>query len=154
MNNYVKHALKEFKAAGWMNDKEKFDDEMQEAICRHVIKLLNAFHGEGHSGTSAMYTISLFEKLAKFEPIAPLTGEDWEWNYVGDQNGKLYQNNRCSHVFKDDDGAYDIEGIIFYDIMTDEDGKEYKSHFTNRDSCVKITFPYTPVKQYKQRITK
>ena len=65
MNNYEKHAWQEFRAAGWVDDNNKFQDEMQEAMCQHVIKLLNVFEGEGHSGSSAPYAISLFEKLAK-----------------------------------------------------------------------------------------
>ena len=79
MNNYEKHAMIEFRAAGWTDEHGKFKDEMQEAICKHVLELLNVFHGEGHSGTTAPYTIDLFEKLAMFKPVAPLTGEDWEW---------------------------------------------------------------------------
>ena len=82
MNNYEKHAWIEFRAAGWTGENGKFNDEMQELICKHVLKLLEVFHGEGHSGSSAPYAINLFEKLAKFEPVAPLTGEDWEWYEV------------------------------------------------------------------------
>lgn len=100
MNNYHKHAMVEFKAAGWIDENGKFIDEMQEAICKHVLKLLDVFDGEGHSGSSAPYTINLFSKLAAFEPIAPITGEDWEWN---EASTGVYQNKRCSHVFKQAD---------------------------------------------------
>lgn len=155
MNNYVKHAWQEFKAAGWLDENDNFKDEMQEMICKHVLKLLDVFNDEGHSGSSAPYAISLFKNLASFEPIAPLTGEDWEWIDVADLNrgGKtLWQNKRCSNVFKDDTGAYDIEGIVFYDICKDENGEEYKSYFTSRDSHVPVTFPYTPKIQYRERL--
>ena len=151
MNNYEKHAWLEFKAAGWVDDNNKFNDEMQEAICNHVLKLLDVFEGEGHSGSSAPYAIGLFEKLAKFEPVAPLTGEDWEWVDVAEQSGRtLWQNKRCSHVFKDEDGAYDIDGIVFYDWHTDENGERYKTHFTSRESRVPVTFPYVPKTEYKE----
>lgn len=153
MNNYEKHALMEFKAAGWTDENGKFNDEMQEMICKHVLKLLEVFDGEGHSGSSAPYAIDLFKKLAMFEPVAPLTGEDWEWDEV---SAGVFQNKRCSRVFKQadrfDGQAYDIDGIIFYDWYTDEEGKKHKSFFTNRDSFVPITFPYTPTKEYKERI--
>jgi hypothetical protein len=148
LSSYVKHALREFKAAGWVDENGKFDDEMQEMICNHVIKLLDVFHGEGHSGTSAHYTIDLFEKLAKFEPIAPLTGEDWEWNHVGELDGKLYQNNRCGRVFKDDTGAYDVDGKVFWEWGVDEQGEHYKTYFTSKDSRVYIEFPYSPKTEY------
>lgn len=149
MNNYEKHAWQEFRAAGWVDDNNKFQDEMQEAICEHVIKLLNVFEGEGHSGSSAPYAISLFEKLAKFEPVAPLTGEDWEWNEASEG---VFQNKRCSHVFKRSDRfdgqAYDIDGRVFWNWYKNEDGKPYKSYYTGSQSFVPVTFPYVPKREY------
>ena len=152
MNNYEKHAMREFRAAGWTDEHGKFKDEMQEAICKHVLELLDVFHGEGHSGTTAPYTIDLFKKLAMFEPIVPLTGEDWEWVNVAEQNGgPLWQNKRCSHVFKDNDGAYDINGIVFYDWYVNEKGEIRKSYFTGQGSRVPVTFPYVPKSEYRER---
>jgi hypothetical protein len=56
-------------------------------------------------------------------------------------------------VFKDNTGAYDGEGIVFYDWYTDkETGEKFKSYFTSRESRVSVTFPYTPEKEYKERI--
>lgn len=148
MNNYERHAWDEFKAAGWLDEDGNFKDEMQKMICEHVLKLLNAFHGEGHSGTSAPYAISLFKTLASFEPIGPITGEDWEWGDVAEQNGgPLWQNKRCSHVFKDNDGAYDIDGKVFWE-WYNSDGEMVKTHYTSRDSRVPVTFPYTPTTEY------
>ena len=37
MNNYQKHAMVEFRAAGWCDENGKFNDEMQEMICNHVL---------------------------------------------------------------------------------------------------------------------
>lgn len=69
-----------------------------------------------------------------FEPLSPLTGEASEWMEVGDG---MWQNRRCSRVFKGRDGvAYDSEGRVF----CDPDGCTYLS----RDSRVHVTFPYTP----------
>jgi hypothetical protein len=156
MSNLNKHAMMEFKAAGWLNDDGEYLDEMQEAICRHVLALLDVFNDEGHSGSSAPYAINLFKTLAMFEPIAPLTGEDWEWTDVSDLGGrndsKLYQNKRCGRVFKDETGAYDIEGKVFYEWYTDEYGEKFKSHYTSRDSRVPVTFPYKPTTVYEEYI--
>ena len=70
-----------------------------------------------------MQAIHLFERLARFEPITPLTGDDSEWTEVAEQNGgTLYQSRRCPHVFKDPLGAYSIAGNKRQD----------------------ITFPYSP----------
>lgn len=157
MSNTQKHALTEFKAAGWLDDDGNYIDEMQEAICNHVLELIKVFSDEGHSGSTAPYTIDLFKKLAMFEPIVPLTGEDWEWTEIaremsGSNNGTVYQNKRCSRVFKDDDGAYDIDGKVFYDWYTNENGKRFKSYYTSRDSRVPVTFPYTPTTVYEETV--
>lgn len=154
MSNYRIHAMSEFRAAGWIDEDGKYIDEMQEAICKHVLKLLDAFAGEGHSGSSAPYTINLFSKLASFEPVAPITGEDWEWV----DHGHCMQNKRCGHVFKQADRfngqAYDIDGKIFWEWHKSvEDGEIFKSHFTSGESCVPITFPYTPKREYVFRPT-
>lgn len=158
MSNLEFHARNEFRAAGWVDENGKFKDEMQEMICNHVLKLLEVFSEEGHSGSSAPYAINLFSTLAKFEPLVPLTGEDWEWHDVSEyssrDNGPVYQNKRCSRVFKDNTGAYDIYGIVFWEWYTDpETGEKSKSYFTGRGSHVYVTFPYTPKIEYRERTT-
>lgn len=153
MSNYNSHAMTEFRAAGWVDENGKYCDEMQQAICEHVLKLLEVFDGEGHSGSSAPYAINVFKTLASFEPLVPLTGEDWEWNDISEYGGGTkYQNKRCSRVFKDIDGrTYDIEGKVFWEWWTDEDGVKRKSHYTCSDSHVDVVFPYTPTREYVYR---
>ena len=153
------HALLEFRAAGWVDDDGNWKDEMQQIVCEGVLKLLMVFSEEGHSGSSAPYAINLFKQLAMFEPIVPLTGEDWEWNEVSDgYKGKMYQNKRCSAVFKDanrhDGQPYYLDGKVFWEwYKSDEDGKMSKSYFTGGDSQVPIVFPYTPKSEYVFRAT-
>ena len=145
MSNLKFHAQNEFVAAGWCDTNGVFKDEMQQAICEHVLKLLEVFSEENHSGSSAPYAINLFSTLAKFKPITPLTGEDWEWVDVAEYNGSpLWQNKRCSSVFKDATGVYDIDGRIFWEwYRNSETGEVYKTYFTSKGSRVYITFPYT-----------
>ena len=158
MSNYIRHAMTEFRAAGWIDDRDMYVDEMQQAICEHVLKLLEVFADERHSGSSAPYAINVFKTLASFEPLVPLTGEDWEWNDVSHMSAgeKAYQNKRCSRVFKQEDRfdgqAYDIQGKVFIEHGYDEDGKETTYSYTSGDSHVPITFPYTPktVKRYRK----
>lgn len=158
MSNLQHHAWMEFKAAGWINEHDVFADEMQESLCMHVMELLRVFSEEGHSGTTAPYAIDMFRKLAMFEPLVPLTGEDWEWSEV---SPGVFQNKRCSHVFKQPDRfdgqPYDIQGKVFYEwcerpLDPDEKGypgtSRFKSSFTNSNSHVPITFPYTPTIVY------
>ena len=133
----------EFKAAGWLDDSGAYIDEMQGAICEHVLELLTVFSNEGHSGSTAPYAINMFSRLAKFEPLAPLTGEDWEWN---ETSRGVLQNKRASHVFKDIETgeAYDINGKVFWEwaMPYEEGGEPYKSYYTCRESRVPVTFPY------------
>ena len=141
MSNYKTHAMREFQAAGWVSTDGKWSNDMQELMCKQVMELLEMFAEHGHSGSSAPYAIGLFKSLAAFEPLVPLQGADTEWNEVS--NG-MWQNNRCSHVFKESDGScYDIQGKVF----RDPDGCCY----TNRESRVPVVFPYTPKTEYVDR---
>lgn len=116
------------------------DDNMNKWMRDATLKLLEAFCDEGHSGGSAPFAISLFQRLASWKPISPLTGADDEWNKVGTG---VWQNRRASNIFKDETGAYWIDGIVFWEWYTDPDtGKKHKSYFTSRDSRVPITFPF------------
>lgn len=159
MNNLEKHARAEFRAAGWADENGDIKDEMQALVCANVLDLLNLFSKQGHSGFSGQYALSMFNRLVDFKCISPLTGEDSEWTNVGrdgDNGGFLYQNKRCSSVFKNDTSAWDIDGKVFWEwnerpYEEDEEGypgtKVYKSYYTNRESFVPVTFPYSPPKE-------
>ena len=139
-SNYVSFAEMEMRAAGW--DMEATDGP-DLWMRNHLFALLAVFANEGHSGSSAAWARQVFTKLSAFEPLAPLTGEPDEWMDVSDT---MYQNRRCSHVFKDgkdgkDGRAYDIDGVVW----RDKDGCTY----TNRASRVFITFPYYPKTEYR-----
>lgn len=154
MSKLKTHALREFATAGWMNADGTFKDEMQQAMCNHVLELLSVFSSESHSGSSAQYAISLFKKLASFEPITPLTGADDEWedvgHYLSNSDVRVYQNRRMSSVFKQGDRfkgrPYWIEGKVFWEWESHPDidnGAPYKSYYTNSKSVVPIRFPWT-----------
>ena len=158
MSNLTSHAMTEFRAAGWLDQNGKYTDDMQELICNHVLALLTVFSDEGHTGTTAPYTINLFSTLAKYDPIVPLTGEDWEWSEVSDgDEGKMYQNKRCSAVFKQadrhDGQPYYIDGKVYWEWYKNGDGEVNKIYFNCGDSQVPIMFPYTPKSEYVFRAT-
>jgi hypothetical protein len=129
------HAKHELDIIGLKED----SDEMDRAMRNHILKMVEVFSDEGHSGFSAGYALAILSKLLKFEPLTPLTGEDSEWNLVSEIDN-LYQNRRCSHVFKSNGKSYDINGKVF----VQENGVSY----TSADSKVDITFPYTPKTEY------
>lgn len=88
---------------------------------KEIISLCKAFGKSGQSGGSAPFTaraISMaVEKLMMHETLAPLTGEDDEWNDVTSINDgePWYQNNRDSRVFKEGKQGkpYFIDAIVF-----------------------------------------
>lgn len=128
--NIMAHAKRELGAG--------LDVEMKELIL--------VFSSQGHSGASASITTHLLEKLLRYQPIGPLTGEPDEWMNVSEAAGReCWQNKRCSHVFKQADRfngqAYDLDGIVW----RDPEGHT----FTNRESMVPVTFPYTPKREYR-----
>lgn len=132
--------------------KDESDDGMNIAMRKHILHMIKEFSEEGHSGFSAQYAISILSKLLKYEPLTPLTGDDSEWVDVSEMNGNtLYQNKRSGRVFKDNDGAYDIEGKVFWDWFTDEEtGEKYKSYYTGKESRVPVKFPYVPATVYEE----
>jgi hypothetical protein len=114
--------------------------EMQRAITKNILEIVEVFSKQGHSGFSASYALNIIKRLLDWKPITPLTGEDSEWIDQTESNGgnSLQQNNRCSAVFRhnnDNSTAYYIDGKVFSD-----DGGE--SWFTNKESCVPVIFPY------------
>lgn len=146
----LSHAERELDILGLTKDSE---DELNRLMREDILDIIDMFSTQGHSGVSASYAIGILEKLLRFEPITPLTGEDDEWVALGYSDDVYYQNKRSSRIFKGTDGrAYDIEGIIFYEEYIDDDGDLRKSHFTSGDSRVYITFPYTPVTVYQEYI--
>jgi hypothetical protein len=103
--------------------------EAEKVGYNEVLELIRVFSAQDHSGFSASWTT--------------ITGEDSEWNEIGEEEGTPhFQNNRCSHVFKDskDGPAYDAQGRVF----TEMGG----SSFTGQGSRKWITFPYTPKIEY------
>lgn len=139
-SNMVRHAKDEWALAYPEKDK------MQDAVKESVLDVLAIFSLAHHSGFSAAYTIGRIEKLLRFEPLGPLTGEDSEWMEIGEEypegDGQHWwqQNKRCSHVFRGPDGAYDINGRVFIE----PSGASY----AGPGSRVPITFPYTPTTEY------
>lgn len=85
-----------------------------------ILALCEKFGKSGQSGGSAPMTASAISQAVKSlllqEPICDITGIDEEWIDVADMNNgeTLYQNNRCSAIFKHNDGnCHYVDAIIF-----------------------------------------
>lgn len=140
MSEMMKWARQELILSG--HDPDDNEDGPDKWLAEGTLKLLEVFCNEGHSGMSAPFAVNAFSRLAKWKPLSPLTGEDDEWNEVGHNT---YQNRRFSAVFKEgkDGQAYWIEGLVFWEWHEDEELGRFKSYFTNRESRVPITFPFS-----------
>lgn len=102
-SDICKYAIRELNIAGF-NDKS---NEFNTVMYNRVIEAIAVFANHGNSDYSARIETNLVNKLCKFEIISPLTFKDDEWNEI-DKN--IYQNNRCSHIFKMSSGRiYDIQ---------------------------------------------
>lgn len=91
------------------------DSDYGGMLAEGVMKLVEAFASEGHSGMSASMTVAILEKLLRFEPLTPLTYEPGEWNHIADEmagDPPLWQNRRKFDVFSHDHGAtwYCLDG--------------------------------------------
>jgi hypothetical protein len=141
MANQLEYAKHELDLIGL---KEDSGDEMNVAMRHDILQIVETFSDQGHSGFSASYALAILKKVLNFQPLTDLTGEDDEWIEVADD---LYQNKRAFDVFKDANGAYWSQGIVFWEWFTPWDngvaGEPYKTYFTSYDSRVPITFPFS-----------
>lgn len=130
-------AYNELRHAGLFDEDSDYGGMIGDA----VMELVQAFADQGHSGGSASIVLHCLSKLLAYEPLGPLTGEESEWIDISQEMGyPLWQNRRCSRVFRDADSAYDSGGKVFID----PDGYSY----TSRESRVYVDFPYTPTQEY------
>ena len=150
----IEHAKLELQIAGLFDEDSDYNGDIGKA----ALELIEVFAKQGHSGMSAPYVASIFNKLAKFEPLIPITGKDEEWGDVRDLGSgePWYQNKRCSALFKDgkDGRPYYIDAIIKRDQngtcwsgiawLSEEDYKSGdRSKMVGKKGYVK-SFPFTP----------
>lgn len=97
----VEHAREELKRAGLFDGDSDYDGMLGPA----VMKVVEAFSGQGHSGTSAAISLALIEKLLRYEPLTPLTPEPSEWTDCSEMSGEpLWQSKRDPRAFSKDGG--------------------------------------------------
>lgn len=97
MSNLVNHARRELEAAGFFDEDSDYNGMLGDA----VVELVKKFAEQGHSGMSASMTLYLFEKVANFKPLTPITSDPDEWMEVFDNT---WQNRRQSEAFSEDGG--------------------------------------------------
>jgi hypothetical protein len=105
----VDHARSELERAKLFDKDSDYEGMLGEA----VIELVEKFAAQGHSGYSAHLTLGLFNEVARFKPLTPITSDPSEWMEVG---ADTWQSKRNPSLFSKDGGK------TWYDI--DEDNKE------------------------------
>jgi len=152
----IEHAKTELEIAGLFDETGDFYKGM---TGKAVMELIEVFSKQGHSGASAPMVADIFQKLANYKPLGPITGKDEEWVDVSihnDTKKTWYQNKRCSALFKDgkDGKAYYIDAIIKrdqngicwhgYAWLNEEDYKSGdRSKMVGKKGHIK-SFPFTP----------
>lgn len=124
----VKYAKRELARIG------RDEEGLQDLINKNILDIVEMFSEQDHSGFSAGYALSVLERLLRYKPLTPLTGEPDEWNdtWYGSK-----QNKRCHSVFLDGDKAHDDDAII----VSDNGGITW---FTSGRFRKEVTFPYMP----------
>jgi hypothetical protein len=90
----MEHATRELSLANM------YSDDHDAHIARCVLDLVQIFSEQGHSGMSALITIEIFNRVARYQTLTPITDNPREWSDHGD----LWQSERQSSLFSNDGG--------------------------------------------------
>lgn len=124
--NLLEHAKRELKLAGYdISDKgcEMCDDEEPlkgyvNSCAKNAYELIETLSKAGHSGMSIGITLGIFNKLAKWETLTPLTNNPDEWGKLEGCEDGDWQSKRNPSCFTSDFETYhDIEADENYDIV-------------------------------------
>lgn len=123
-----------------------------EEFIPEILALVNKFGESGQSGGSAPYVASALSQAIKHlclqEPICPITGIASEWSDISSyhEDSTIYQNKRCSAIFKDrNNKAYYIDAIVWKDEKDNCWNGSAKLNGTSISSGQYIkSFPFTP----------
>lgn len=104
-----KKAIRELELAGYINS----NDEMSRLMANQVLETLAVFSSHDNSGFSAGIELKLFDILAHYKILTPLTFKDNEWDKI---DKDLWQNNRITSIFKDNTGKIHYNNAYCYKI--------------------------------------
>lgn len=101
-SNLVRHAEQELKLAGFYDNDAVYGPG---EIASAVLELVTTLSKQGHSGGSHSITMAVFNKVANFQNLKPLTDDPAEWfNTKEWGGGDFWQNIRRSDAFSADGG--------------------------------------------------
>lgn len=110
MSNLIDHAQRELKAAGLFDKDAPYDGQ----TATDALVLIEVLARQGHSGGSLDHTLTLFNRLARFQLLAPMKNPMENGDYIdhtGISGGNpTFQSTYKSSVFSEDGGKswYDL----------------------------------------------
>ena len=149
LSNLMKHAYDELKycsidiseeACNPKNPKDPFDGYVN-SCAKNAIEMLKIFDKEGHSGLSASVTLRIFNRLANFKNIDPLTNNPDEWQKLSGWEDVDWQNKRNPSCFTAD--------FKTYHDLDDKENKIIDEHGYSHDKP-KEQWVQHPLKDYKE----
>lgn len=111
-SNLVRFARKELEAAGMFSS----DSDYEGLLGKAVLELVQTLSVQGHSGSSHHLMMTIFNQLANFKPLSPLTSDPSEWVNQSEASGApLWQSARDSSAFSEDGGKtfYLLEEVLY-----------------------------------------
>jgi hypothetical protein len=129
MSNLVEHVKTEMKLAGLEDD-----GVYGGMLYRDVMQLIELFSKQGHDSISAAYTLKIFDALAHYKNLSPVSIEDFVEVAPGDwqckrnsalfltRDKKSYRNVETGSVTTFYEGKPDINDPMKYTVAIDFDG--------------------------------
>ena len=117
------HAEQEMRIAG-LYDKESDYGGM---IPESVLKTVDSFREAGHSGGSAALTISILNKVLRYQTLTPINSDPQYWMEVQEEHAGrkgVWQSTRDGTYFSEDGGK------TFY-CLDDPEKKNWPKHISN-----------------------
>jgi len=114
----IEHAELELKLAGYDLNKDDYVND----CAKNALEMLKIFSKAKHSGMSAQITLSIFNKLANYKNLTPLTNNPKEWNKLGGTEQEEWQSIRNPECFSADLKTY---WSLEENMETDSDGYRY-----------------------------
>jgi hypothetical protein len=110
-----------------LRKKYEGDSLVIDPVLPEIEALIEAYAETGQSGASAALIgpviAETIKKALSFEPLSELTGDDDEWNIIGETENHekdIFQNRRYSTVFKEgkDGKPYYLDGLRWWDTIS------------------------------------
>lgn len=127
-SNLVSHARNELQRAGLFS----VDADYEGMVAEAVVELIQHFAAQGHSGESAVMTLYLFNILAHYDVLTPLTDDPTEWVDQSEVCGEpMWQSRRKPSCFSKDGGKtwYDIDTVERPDPLVEMEARKDAAYY-------------------------